>query len=139
LTRRLVPSSVPLQAVWHLAPVGIDMKDAFSLFEHFNCGQALPQRWRMKRDAACYLPPFGALRPTALRLRGPAVCGGADPSSKVSNVLMACSILAPGDAAARRGAGARLIGARPPRSADRYASRSSMYITSASREPLSAG
>jgi 3-hydroxyisobutyrate dehydrogenase len=25
------------------AAVGIDMKDAFSLFEHFNPGQALPQ------------------------------------------------------------------------------------------------
>jgi hypothetical protein len=28
------------------AAVGIDMKDAFSLFEHFNPGQALPQRCR---------------------------------------------------------------------------------------------
>ena len=26
------------------AAVGIDMKDAFSLFEHFNPGQTLPQR-----------------------------------------------------------------------------------------------
>jgi len=26
------------------AAVGIDIKDAFSLFEHFNPGQALPQR-----------------------------------------------------------------------------------------------
>ena len=32
------------------AAVGIDMKDAFSLFEHFNPGQALPQRAkRIKR------------------------------------------------------------------------------------------
>ena len=38
------------------AAVGIDMKDAFSLFEHFNPGQTLPQRAK-RISAGQYTPP----------------------------------------------------------------------------------
>ena len=38
------------------AAVGIDMKDAFSLFEHFNPGQTLPQRAK-RISAGQYSPP----------------------------------------------------------------------------------
>jgi 3-hydroxyisobutyrate dehydrogenase-like beta-hydroxyacid dehydrogenase len=38
------------------AAVGIDMKDAFSLFEHFNPGQTLPQRAK-RMSAGVYDPP----------------------------------------------------------------------------------
>ena len=38
------------------AAVGIDTKDAFSLFEHFNPGQALPQRAKRISDGQ-YSPP----------------------------------------------------------------------------------
>ena len=54
------------------AAVGIDIKDAFSLFEHFNPGQALPQR--AKRISA------GEVRPSVVRdvdgAQGSAVDGG---------------------------------------------------------------
>lgn len=38
------------------AAVGIDMKDAFSLFEHFNPGQTLPQRAK-RISSGQYTPP----------------------------------------------------------------------------------
>ncbi len=38
------------------AAVGIDMKDAFSLFEHFNPGQTLPQRAK-RISSGQYSPP----------------------------------------------------------------------------------
>jgi 3-hydroxyisobutyrate dehydrogenase len=38
------------------AAVGIDMKDAFSLFEHFNPGQTLPQRAK-RISSGQYDPP----------------------------------------------------------------------------------
>ena len=38
------------------AAVGIDMKDAFSLFEHFNPGNAVPQRAK-RISAGQYTPP----------------------------------------------------------------------------------
>ena len=41
---------------WLAAAVGIDMKDAFSLFEHFKPGQTLPVR--VKRiSSGVYEPP----------------------------------------------------------------------------------
>ena len=40
------------------AAVGIDAKDAFSLFEHFNPGQTLPQRARRIADAKWDPPSF---------------------------------------------------------------------------------
>jgi 3-hydroxyisobutyrate dehydrogenase len=38
------------------AAVGIDMKDAFSLFDHFNPGQTLPQRAK-RISSGQYSPP----------------------------------------------------------------------------------
>jgi 3-hydroxyisobutyrate dehydrogenase len=40
------------------AAVGIDMKDAFSLFEHFNPGQTLPQRAKRISDGQYDQPSF---------------------------------------------------------------------------------
>ncbi|HET7527685.1 MAG TPA: NAD(P)-binding domain-containing protein [Burkholderiaceae bacterium] len=50
------------------AAVGIDMKDAFSLFEHFNPGQTLPQRAK-RISAGQYSPPSFEMSMTRKDLR----------------------------------------------------------------------
>jgi len=62
------------------AAVGIDMKDAFSLFEHFNPGQTLPQRAKRISSGQWEPPSFEmSMARKDLRLTVEAGCAwGAD-------------------------------------------------------------